>query len=108
MKSSRRVKELLVLSGLYRPLRRLSSLVRSKVVTQARSRMAKLISIAPALLGVCSFGHPVRQNTVIHSTHFDTQAGNVAVAHCMFLARPETRTHGSPGSPLASQPRQNE
>jgi len=33
-----------VLSGLYRPLRRLSSLARSKEVTQARSRMAKLIS----------------------------------------------------------------
>jgi FkbM family methyltransferase len=44
VKPSRRVKELLVLSGLYRPLRRLSSLARSKEVAQARSSMANLIS----------------------------------------------------------------
>src|SRR5437867_5474727 len=44
MKPSHRVKEFLVLSGLYRPLRRLSLLTGSKEVAQARSRMADLIS----------------------------------------------------------------
>jgi len=44
MKTSRRVKELLALSGLYGQIRRLSSFARSKEVAQARSRMANLIS----------------------------------------------------------------